>query len=110
ERLLLREAEAHAAFFAGFLLDELALAAAAGVDLRFHHPERTRQRVDRSFSLVQRSDRHAPGDRSAEGLQDFLRLMLMNVHEKSPLERCRDSGAWVAIPHGAPRRNVAVLT
>ena len=64
-----------------------------------------------SFGLVERGNRDALGDRSAEGLQDFLRLMLMNVHEKSPLERCRKRGALgVAIPHGAPRRNVAVLT
>jgi len=38
ERLFLREAEADAAFFTGFLFDELALAAAAGVDLRSSRP------------------------------------------------------------------------
>ena len=80
ERLFLREAEADAAFFTGFLFDELAFAAAAGVDLRFHDPERTRQRVDRSLRLVHRGDGDALCDRRSERLQDFLRLMLVNVH------------------------------
>ena len=109
ERLFLREAEADAAFFTGFLLDELALAAAARVDLRFHDPERTRQRVDRGLRLVQRGDGDAFCDGRAKRLQDFFRLMLVNVHEKlallgEPRSLPRDFGgsARVAIPHGAP--------
>ncbi len=45
--------EAHAALVAGLRLLELALAAAAGVDLRLHHPDGPRQRLRGLHGLVQ---------------------------------------------------------
>src|SRR5689334_22005267 len=85
ERLFLGEAEAHTALFACVLLNEFALAAAAGVDLGFHHPERAGERVDRLLRVIDREHRDAIRQRDAELAQHILGLMLVNVHGTPPL-------------------------
>ena len=78
--VFLREGEAHAAFFAGFRLDELALAAATRVDLALHDPERTGERINRFLDVGEREDRHAFCNRRTEGFQQRLGLIFVNVH------------------------------
>ena len=61
-------------------LDPAALAAPAGVDLRFDHPDRTIEASSRRHRLVDREGRVALRHRHAEGFQDRLDLMLMDIH------------------------------
>jgi len=75
-----REGQTHAALGVGGQLLELALAAAAGVDLRLHDIERARQLLGGGFGLVGRGDGHAGRDRGAVALEDLLGLILVNVH------------------------------
>ena len=72
--------EAHAALLAGGGFLELALAAAARMDLGLHDPERTAEFLGRGFRLVGGEDGHAAGDGQAEFLQDRLALVFMDVH------------------------------
>ncbi|MNY11144.1 hypothetical protein D3C86_1441570 [compost metagenome] len=80
DHVLDREGQAHAALGVSRQFLELALAAAAGVDLRLHHIERARQLLGGGFGLVGRGDGDAFGDRSAKGLENLLGLILVNVH------------------------------
>ena len=75
-----RAGEAHAALVAGVLLLELALAAAAGVDLRFHHPQRSAEFLGGVLGLVGGEHRLAAGHRHPEFLQDRLTLVFVDVH------------------------------
>ena len=59
---------------------ELALAAAAGMDLALHHIERSGQLLRRRLGLAGLEDGDAVGDRRAERLQKCLALVLMDVH------------------------------
>ena len=95
--------EAHAALVAGLGLLELALAAAAGMDLRLHHPDRPRQRLRGLHGLVDRECRRALRQRHAVLPQQLLGLIFVDVHE-SPMGRefgdgCNDrqSASWYTI-------------
>jgi hypothetical protein len=77
---ILGEGEAHAALGVRAEFLELALAATAGMDLAFHHPDRTAQLVGSSRGFVGRHDRDAFGDGSAEGLEKRLGLIFVDVH------------------------------
>ena len=59
---------------------ELALAAAAGVDLRLHHPDRAGQRLRGRHRLVGREGRRALRHRHAVLTQQLLGLVLVDVH------------------------------
>ena len=63
-------------------LDAAALAAAAGVDLRLDHPDRPVELFRRLHGLIDREGRIALRDGNAEGLQDGLGLVLVDVHGK----------------------------
>jgi hypothetical protein len=78
--LLGRPREAHAALVAGLRLLEPALAAAAGVDLRLHHPDRPAELLRRRFRLLGRHQRLAARHRHAELLEDGLGLVFVDVH------------------------------
>src|SRR5690606_31518231 len=69
-----------AALGVGGKLLELALAAAAGMDLALHYIERAGQLLRRRFRLAGVKQRHAVGDRRAIGLQELLALIFMDVH------------------------------
>ncbi len=75
-----REGQTHAALGVGAQFLELALAAAAGVDLRLHDVERARQLLGGGFGLVGRGDGDAVRNRGAVALEDLLGLILVNVH------------------------------
>ena len=72
--------EAHAALLAGGGFLELALAAAARMDLGLHDPERSAEFLGGGLCLVGREDGLAAGDGQAEFLQDCLALIFMDVH------------------------------
>ncbi len=74
----LREANAALGVGAEFL--ELALAAAAGMDLALDHVERTRKLLCSSFRFLDLENGHALRDRCAVALQKSLGLIFMNVH------------------------------
>ncbi len=94
--------EAHAALFAGFRLLELALAAAAGVDLGLHHPERSAELLGGLDRLLGREGREAVGDGGAERAKDGFRLIFMDVHGDDDLGKER-TPAGTGVP-GAIRR------
>jgi len=73
--------DAHAALFAGRCFLELALAAAAGVDLAFHHPDRAAQYLRGRVGVRSPKHRYAFRDRHAEFMQQRLGLVFVNVHE-----------------------------
>src|SRR5262249_53412252 len=62
----------------GFL--ELALAAAAGVDLALHRPYRAAKLGRRRRRLLRRERGKAARRRRAEGLQDSFALVFVDVH------------------------------
>jgi hypothetical protein len=62
------EGQAHAAFGVGGQFLELALAAAAGVDLRLHHIKRAGQAFSGFDRLVHGENSHALSDGGAKGL------------------------------------------
>ncbi len=80
QRLLLREGEPHAALLASFLFLEFALAAPAGVNLGFHHPERPGKAVDGLLRVRQREHSHACRHGRPKFLEDGLCLVFMDIH------------------------------
>ena len=79
--LVERLGEAHAALVAGRGLLELALAAAAGMDLRLHHQHRAGQLLRRLAGLAHREGGHArPECGTPYWSQQFLGLILVDVH------------------------------
>jgi hypothetical protein len=79
-----RFGDAHAALVAGGRLLELALAAAAGVDLALHHPDRTAKRFRGGIRIGGAQHRRAARDRHPEFMQQRLGLVFMNVHFDAP--------------------------
>ncbi len=75
-----RLGDAHAALVAGRGFLELALAAAAGVDLALHHPDRTAQRFRGHVGVGSPQHRYPARDRHAEFVQQRLGLIFMDVH------------------------------
>ena len=75
----LGEADAPLRIGAEFL--ELALAAAAGMDLALHHVERTGKRTGGSLGFLDLHDGHAFRDRRAIALEQSLGLVFMDVHQ-----------------------------
>jgi hypothetical protein len=61
-------------------LHAAALAAATGMDLGFHHPDRTAEIVRSLHGLVDRERGHAAWNRNAKFLEDSLGLIFVNVH------------------------------
>src|ERR1700688_1077889 len=82
-----RFCDAHAALVAGAGLLELALAAAAGVDLALHPPDRAGKRLRRDVGIGGPQHRHAARDRHAEFMQQRLGLVFVNIHEMAPESR-----------------------
>ena len=78
--LLERAGEADAALVAGVGLHEVALAAAAGMDLRLDHPEPAAKLLRRLLRIRRREDGYAARDRRAEFAQDRLGLVFVDVH------------------------------
>ena len=68
-------------------LDAAALAAAAGVDLRLDDPDRAAELLGGLDRLLDGEGRDAARHRHAELAQDFLALVLVNLHEVSLEER-----------------------
>src|SRR5882724_5826670 len=75
-----RLGDTHAALVAGGGFLELALAAAAGVNLALHHPDRTAQRFRRHVGVGSPQHRYPARDRHAEFVQQRLGLIFMDVH------------------------------
>ena len=69
--------------------DAAALAAAAGMDLRLHHPDRAGQAFRRLDRFFDREGGLAVGHGRAKAAQDFLGLIFMDVHGSFR------KGAWV---------------
>ena len=78
--LFLVPCEPDAALGIGAELDELALAAAAGVDLRFDDIERPGQLLRRLDGFLDGQRREPGGDGDTEFGEQFLRLVFMDVH------------------------------
>ena len=101
-----RLGEADAALVAGRGFLELALAAAAGMDLALHHPERSAELLGGGFGFLGLEDRHALGNGHAEFLQHGLRLIFMDIHKIAPeprmvnLECHAVSLNWHTVYHG----------
>jgi hypothetical protein len=68
-------------FFHDF--DAAGLAAAAGMDLRLHHPDRPAERIGRGFRFDDRQGRDAARHWYAEIAQDRLGLIFVDVHGSS---------------------------
>ena len=68
-------------------LDAAGLAAAAGVDLRLHHPDRAAQFVGALDRLVDGERRHAARHRHAEFAQHGFGLIFVDVHDDPILPR-----------------------
>ena len=62
-------------------LDAAGLAASAGVDLRFHHPDRTAQFLRALDRFVDVERRYAARHRHAEFAQHRFCLIFVNVHD-----------------------------
>ncbi|MNL32523.1 hypothetical protein D3C87_1543810 [compost metagenome] len=75
-----RLGEAHAALGIGPKFLELALAAAAGMDLALDHIERAGQRLGSGLRFVSRENGNALGNRRAIFLQQRLGLVFMDIH------------------------------
>ncbi len=106
--LLDRLGKAHAALFAGLGLLEVALAAAAGVDLRLDDPERTIHFACRGLGLFGSEDHAAIADRCAVLAKQRLRLVFMNVHENCPLVCCVVASGLTSFRGGQKRQKVAL--
>jgi hypothetical protein len=79
-----RAGEADAALLAGFGLLEVALAAATGVDLRLHHPERPVEFAGSGLGVFGLQDDAAVRDRDAVAAQQCFRLVFVDVHGAPP--------------------------
>ena len=97
----------HAQHALGFLLhivdgldhlDAAALAAAAGMDLRLHHPDRAAQFLGRRHRFLDREGGLAARHRHAEAAQDLFGLIFVDVHGKTPekAEIWLESGGTIA--------------
>ena len=80
EHVVLGEGEADTALFARFGLSELAFAAPTGVNLAFHDPKRSWQRVDRLLDVGEGENRYAFSDGGAKGFEHRFCLVFVNVH------------------------------
>ena len=78
----MREADAALGAFAKLL--ELALAAAAGVDLRLHDPQRPGQLARRLDGLVDAHRGIARGHRHAIFREQLFGLIFVDVHGRGP--------------------------
>src|SRR5690606_11651721 len=76
-------------------LDAAALAAAAGVNLRLDDPDRAAERLRRAHRLVHRKARNAARHRDAVALQEFLGLVLVDLHGRSSVEAAESSVAGI---------------
>jgi hypothetical protein len=74
-------------------LDAAALAAAAGMDLRFHHPDRAAQFLGGSNGFFHREGAPAFWHRHAESAQDFFGLIFVDIHGVSPRKGVGKRGA-----------------
>ncbi|MFK4520552.1 hypothetical protein ABIF20_007917 [Bradyrhizobium japonicum] len=79
-----RLGDADAALVAGRGFLELALAAATGVDLALHHPDRTREGLGGGFRVSGLQDGDALRDRDAELVQQRFGLIFMDIHMVAP--------------------------
>jgi hypothetical protein len=75
-----RLGDTDAALVAGGGFLELALAAAAGMDLALHHIDRTGQLFRRGLGVLGLQHRHALGDRHAELGKQRLGLIFVDIH------------------------------
>ena len=94
DHLLDRLGQPDAALGVGAEFLELALAAAAGMDLALHHVERAGQRLRRGLGLAGLEDGNAFGDRRAERLQQRLALVLVDVHGAAAPTSWPGSARW----------------
>ena len=88
-------------------LDAAGLAAAAGVDLRLHHPDRAAELLRGLHRLVDAERRDAPRHRHAETSQHRLGLVLVDVHgvgSLAPRTR-RVAGPRASLTSGVPDRS-----
>ena len=94
--------QGHAQDILGFLLhvgdrldhlDAAALAAAAGMNLGLHHPDRTAQLFGRLDRFFDRESGLAFGDRHAESGKHLFGLIFVNIHGVSPR---KNRGGWKA--------------
>ena len=88
--LFLAAGEADTALGIGAQFLELALATAAGVDLRLDDVERSGKLVDGGHRLLDAHRRDAGGDRHAKLRQQFLGLIFVDVHRTAAFD------SWVA--------------
>ena len=75
-----RLGEAHAALFTGGGFLELALAAAARMNLRLDDPERTAEFLGGGFGFLDLENWNAARNRHSEFLENGFRLILVNIH------------------------------
>src|SRR5688572_11381637 len=76
--------DADTALVAGGSFLELALAAAAGMDLALHHPDRAGKRPGGGIRIRGLQNRHAARNRHAEFMQQSLGLVFMDIHLDAP--------------------------
>ena len=76
--------DAHAALGVGAELLEPALAAAAGMDLRFDHIDRAGEGLRRGFRLFRLEDGDALADGQAVFAENGFGLVFVDVHLESP--------------------------
>ena len=74
-------------------LDAAALAAAAGMDLGFHHPDRAAQFQGCGHGFLDREGGFAAWDRNTESAQDLFGLIFVYIHGVGPEKRGGDAGA-----------------
>src|SRR6185437_2777916 len=83
-------------------LDSPRLSASPGVHLGFHHPDRTAQGLGRRSGFLRRRGHLSCRDCDAVASENFLRLILVQIH---PVP-----SSWAKIPSGcAPREIFAEL-
>ncbi len=97
-----RFGDAHPALVAGGGLLELALAAAAGMDLALHHPDRAGKRFRGGIGIGRPQHRYAARDRHPEFMQQRLGLIFVDVHVDAPDPRAATSRIHVSLSSGIP--------